>query len=219
MSSDLIPPVLAHASGTVLDIGPGSGTQMPLLRSPAIQAIYGAEPCVGLHSELRSRAVGEGLGAKYYILPCSVVAEELLPELRKEGVVGPETTSVDQLGGKGVFDTIICVRVLCSVPDLEKTVSALYSLLKPGGKVLVTEHVVNPWQTAKGSVVARFMQALYSMLGWSWFVGDCSLTRDTGEVLRRVADVDGGWESFELERSFGGSPIPYISGALVKKGS
>ncbi|KAF7587502.1 hypothetical protein BBP40_007175, partial [Aspergillus hancockii] len=123
-SSELIPPILAQATGTVLDVGPGTGTQMPLLRSPAIKAIYGAEPCAGLHSELRARAEAEGLSDKYHILPCSVVAAELGPQLRERGL--------DRSGRGGVFDTIICVRVLCSVPDLEKTVAELYSLLKPG---------------------------------------------------------------------------------------
>jgi SAM-dependent methyltransferase len=74
-------------------------------------------------------------------------ASDLGAKLRKQGL--------DQSTG-GVFDTIICVRVLCSVLDLEQTAEELYSFLKPGGKLLVTEHVVNPWRTAKGSVVARF---------------------------------------------------------------
>lgn len=219
-SGDLIPPLLARASGTVLDIGPGSGTQMPYLRSPAIRAIYGAEPCVDLHGELRASAQREGLNDKYRIVPSSVVAAELLPALQKDGVVSAETNSVDDLRAHGgVFDTIVCVRVLCSVPEMEKTVAELYALLRPGGKMLVTEHVVNPWRTAKGSFVARFMQSLYQALGWSWFLGDCCLTRDTGEMLKRAADMDGGWEVADLERSFGRSPLSYVSGVLVKRGA
>ncbi|KAE8349918.1 S-adenosyl-L-methionine-dependent methyltransferase [Aspergillus coremiiformis] len=214
-SSDLIPPVLAHASGLVLDVGPGTGTQMPLLRSPAIKTIYGAEPCHGLHEELRSRADAEGLGEKYHILPCSVVASELVPMLQEQGLLPAGTTALDQT--TGVFDTILCVRVLCSVPDLDQTARELYSLLRPGGKILVTEHVVNPWRTAKGSVVARAMQTFYELLGWSWYLGDCRLNRNTERALRRAADVDGGWESVELERWFGRTCLPYIAGVFVKK--
>ncbi|KAJ5688968.1 hypothetical protein N7462_003360 [Penicillium macrosclerotiorum] len=206
-SSDLIPPLLSTASGVVLDIGPGTGTQMPLLRSPAISAIYGAEPCVGLHATLRAKAASEGLDAKYHILPCGASAAELVPALQAAGV--------DQ--ASGVFDTILCVRVLCSVPEMERTARELYALLKPGGRVLVTEHVVNPWQAAKGSLAARVMQGVYMLLGWWFFVGDCCLDRDTEGALRAAADEDGGWESMSLERSFWWSPLPYISGALVKK--
>lgn len=117
----------------------------------------------------------------------------------------------------GVFDTIVCVRVLCSVPELERTAQELYALLRPGGQLLVVEHVVNPWRTAKGSIVARVMQAVYGFFGWSWFVGNCCLDRDTEMALRAAADRDGGWEVVELDRWFGRSPIPYISGVLVKK--
>jgi SAM-dependent methyltransferase len=184
---------------------------MPLLRlrAPAIKAIYGAEPCRGLHAELRARAEEEGLGQKYHILPCGAAAGELVPELQREGLLPAGDGDVEQVlaSAGGVFDTIVCVRVLCSVPELERTARELYSLLRPGGKLLVVEHVVNPWRTAKGSIVARAMQAVYGFFGWSWFIGNCCLDRNT----------DGGWDLVELERWFGRSPIPYISGVLVKK--
>ncbi|EAW12853.1 class I SAM-dependent methyltransferase [Aspergillus clavatus NRRL 1] len=215
-STDLIPSILAQASGVVLDVGPGTGTQMPLLRGPAITALYGAEPCAGLHAALRARADEEGLAGKYTVLPCGAAAAELVPELRRVGLVADEQGGVPE---GGVFDTIICVRVLCSVAEVEKTVGELYALLRPGGKMLVVEHVVNPWRTAKGSVLARVMQAVYMALGWGLFIGDCCLDRDTERVLRGAARADGGWESVELDRWFGRSPLAYISGVLVKKKS
>jgi SAM-dependent methyltransferase len=189
---------------------------MPLLTSPSIKALYGAEPCTGLHAELRARAVAQGISEKYHILPCGAAASELIPALKATGtgvVDGYETDA-----RVGVFDTILCVRVLCSVPRMERTIGELYGLLKPGGRLIVTEHVVNPWWRAKGSIVARFAQAVYQAFGWSWFIGDCCLTRDVEGARRRAADADGGWESFELERSFEWSALPYISGVLIKKG-
>jgi SAM-dependent methyltransferase len=188
---------------------------MPLLRSPAISAIYGAEPCHGLHAELRKKAAAEGLAEKYTILPCGVAASELIPALRDVGVSAE--AEINRQGG--VFDTIICVRVLCSIPEMDRTVRDLYSLLKPGGRLLVTEHVVNPWRTAKGSLAGRFAQAVYQLLGWSWYIGDCHLDRDTEKALRAAAAGDGGWESVQLERDFEWSAMPYIAGTFVKKTS
>lgn len=217
-SAALIPPILAHATGTVLDVGPGTGTQIPVMRkhAPGIKTVYGAEPCRGLHEELRAQARREGFEGRYHVLSCGVSAHELDPELRREGLIRGGREGEGQ-GQGGVFDTIVCVRVLCSVPDLEQRVKELYNLLRPGGKLLFVEHVVNPWQTAKGSVVARIMQSVYQVLGWSWFMGDCCLVRDTERVLRRVADEDGGWRVVDVERSFGWSAIAYISGVLVKR--
>ncbi|KAJ5573525.1 uncharacterized protein N7459_007952 [Penicillium hispanicum] len=214
-SAALLPALLSNAHGVVLDIGPGTGTQMPLLRSHAIQAIYGPEPCRGLHATLHAAAAAAGLAAKYHVLPCGAAASELLPALRATGTAVVDAYTRD--AAAGVFDTIICVRVLCSVPEMERTVRELYALLKPGGRMLVLEHVVNPWRTAKGSVVARAAQSVYQMAGWSFLVGDCCLTRDTETVLRAAADGDGGWASVELERWFEWSPMPHLSGVLVKK--
>lgn len=187
---------------------------MPLLKAPGIKAIYGAEPCIGLHAELRKRAFDEGLGGKYTILPCSVVKKELDRELEKVGLL--EDSSAGK--GQGVFDTIITVRVLCSVPEFEKTVEELYTLLKPGGKMLVVEHVVNPWRTPKGSILARVMQGVYHFLGWRWVMGDCCLNRDTEGVVKKVADRDGGWESADVERWFEATCMAYVAGIFVKKG-
>jgi hypothetical protein len=102
---------------------------------------------------------------------------------------------------------------------MERTVDELYGLLKPGGKLLVTEHVVNAWRTAKGSFLARVVQGVYQVFGWSFFIGDCALDRDTEGVLLRAARSDGGWEVVDLERSFAWSVMPYLSGTLVKKSS
>lgn len=212
-SSALVPPILARANGVVLDIGPGSGTQIPFFRatSSSIQTIYGAEPCQNLHSQLQARIDAAGLNGKYRIVHCSAEKESLVPAMEKIGLLA------DARDVKGVFDSIVCTRVLCSVPRPQETIEGLYKLLKPGGKLLVCEHVVNPWTTKKGSIISRGFQVLYTMLGWSFFMGDCHMNRDTGKFLREVAKADGGWESVELEPHFGWSTLPYVSGELVKK--
>lgn len=188
---------------------------MPLLRSSDITALYGAEPCIGLHSELRAKAISEGVSERYHILSCGVSAKDLLPALRdaETGVM----EAYDANPKNGIFDTILCVRVLCSIPDMDKTTKELYGLLKPGGRLLVTEHVVNKWATAKGSALARLAQATYMLLGWWFFIGDCCLDRDTEAALKSAADADGGWESVDVERSFEWSAMPYLSGILTKK--
>ena len=86
----------------------------------------------------------------------------------------------------------------------------------PEEKLLVVEHTVNAWRTRKGSLIARMLQTVYMLLGWSYFVGDCSLTRDTEGMLRK--DGARRWESIDIERHFGRAVITYISGVLVKKG-
>jgi SAM-dependent methyltransferase len=186
---------------------------MPYLIAPLrnISAIYGAEPCVGLHTTLRQRILSNGLDGKYHIVPSSVEKTELMAALeRHHGVVQTEAE-------KGIFDTILCVRVLCSVPDPAHTIADLYTLLRPGGQMLVVEHVVNPFPRKGSSLFSRVMQFVYGCMGWSFFLGNCHLNRDTMTHLLKAADRDGGWESLELEQRWPWSTLPYISGVLVKK--
>ncbi|EED12916.1 conserved hypothetical protein [Talaromyces stipitatus ATCC 10500] len=215
-SSALIPDILSKARGVVLDVGPGSGTQMPYFADLATKekasTIYGAEPCVGLHTELRQRILANGLDSKYHILSAAADKTQLVDALRREGV---------QFNDEGIFDTIVCIRVLCSVPNPAQTISDLYSLLQPGGQMLIVEHVINPFSLfgnrKGGNFLARVMQTVYTMLGWRFFIGDCDLLRDTETYLRNAAERDGGWKSFDLETRFTWSTLPYISGVLVKR--
>lgn len=197
----------------VLDVGPGSGTIIRHFDSAekSISKVYGAEPCVELHPLLRKNAGLTALGrdAKYETLLADAMGPSIARELKRVGVVGSVDDAVE------VFDTIVCVRVLCSVPDLDATIADLWKLLKPGGKLLVCEHIVNPWRKSEGSMIARVVQSLYMLIGWSYFVGDCSLTRDIEGALRAGEKR---WKSVELGRYFGRAVFCYVTGVLVKRG-
>lgn len=165
----------------MLDIGPGDGRQLVNYTNPGIKALYGAEPCVELHSGLQIAAEKAGLGEKLTILDCGAQRETLVPKLQELGLLGKGKV-------EGVFDTIVCSKVLCSVPNQKDTVASLYALLKPGGRLIVCEHVRNPWRTPKWSVVARAIQEFFMLQGWSWFLSGCQLTRNTDEVVKGVGE-------------------------------
>ncbi|KAI1497719.1 S-adenosyl-L-methionine-dependent methyltransferase [Biscogniauxia marginata] len=221
-SAILIPPLLSAASGIVLDIGPGSGTQIPLLAKHAdqISHIYGAEPSLALHKALSTSLTQNSLEEKYTIMACSAETTTLMPaitELVLESPQKPDLGTVD-VRNLEIFDTIICLRVLCSVESPKQTIQGLYNVLKPGGKMIICEHTVNPWRTAKGSVFARLLQILYTLCGWKFFMGNCHMDRDTRAFLMDAAKEDGGWDAVDLEYNFCWKPVPYLSGVLIKKG-
>jgi hypothetical protein len=54
--------------------------------------------------------------------------------------------------------------------------------------------------------------------GWSYFLSGCQLTRNTDDVLKTVADPDGGWEKVDLEYVVQWGTIPFVLGELVKRG-
>ncbi|KIW93243.1 uncharacterized protein Z519_05848 [Cladophialophora bantiana CBS 173.52] len=203
-SATLVPPLLSRAHGVVLDIGPGSGSYVSLFAdNPNISAVYGAEPTPGLHVPLQQRINEAKLTDKYHILSCTADKAEVLAALAKEGV---------RPSAKGIFDTIVCVRVLCSVPNLAQTASELYSLLRPGGELMIVEHIRNPW-TKNGSILGRAMQLLYHLLGWPFFLAGCNMDRDTPAVLKSAAP----WEAVDLKTHFEWTALPYVAGTLTKR--
>ncbi|KAF2749045.1 hypothetical protein M011DRAFT_466162 [Sporormia fimetaria CBS 119925] len=207
MSADLpghTAQLLHQCQGLILDIGPGTGEVLSRFDASKITAIYGAEPTADLHEGLRKNAEKTGLGQKYHVLRCGGEPESLYPALHKAGVLNPEAAAA-------TFDEICCIRVLCGVPEPAKTIRGLYALLKPGGRLVVCEHVVNPWKT-EGRFVARALQWVYSVMGWPFFMGGCELQRDTEDYLRR----GGVWKRVSLGYVEPETTIPFIVGELIK---
>jgi SAM-dependent methyltransferase len=213
MSEEMPGPIdelLSRCQGVILDIGPGSGELLRRFNTDKISAIYGAEPAAALHPGLLKNAKKAGFGDRYHALLCGGEPESLIPALHKSGIL--KVTGTGGTAEAGIFDEICCLRVLCGVPHPQETIKGLYALLKPGGRMVVCEHVVNPWRT-EGSVPARFMQMVYTLGGWPFFMGGCELQRHTLEFLREAGE----WEKFDLKFVGPKDGIPFVVGELVKK--
>ena len=137
-----VPKLIAKAHGTVLELGPGSGNQLPHYDISKIDRIYGVEPNVDLHDALRSKVKEHGLSDIYTIVPCVI---EDFAKLKEYGLE-PETVN-----------TVTSMQVLCSVPKPEALAKDLYRLLKPGGQMIVFEHVKSE------DYVSHLVQCLYSL--------------------------------------------------------
>jgi SAM-dependent methyltransferase len=194
-----VPSILSKAEGKILDVGTGSGSFVPYYVSSAVTKIDALEPSSELHPALRQSFIAAGLGDKHEIIHAAADLN-YLSQARK------------LCGDEGVYDTIVCIRVLCGIPDLEDSLVLLYGLLKPGGKLLFCEHVKNKWRTPAGGVVGRGLQIVFRALGWSFFMGNCRLDNDTVELIEKA----GKWESKEVKGNFEWSAIPFEMGTFVK---
>lgn len=121
-----VPALVYEAYGTVVELGPGTGQQIGRLDPSKLTTVYGIEPNVALHPELRARIAKAGLENIYTIVPCGI---EDRAELKKYGIES------------GSIDTVLSIKVLCSVPEPERMTRDLYRLLKPGGQLILSEHV------------------------------------------------------------------------------
>lgn len=138
----VVPHLVSLASGIVIELGPGMGSQIPRYDKSKVTKIYGIEPTANLHDALRTKVRQCGLEGVYEIVPCGI---EDVAGLRKHGI------------SLASADTVMSMQVLCSVPEPEEMVRRLYALLKLGGQMIVYEHVRSKdW-------VSRFVQSEFPL--------------------------------------------------------
>lgn len=76
------------------------------------------------------------------------------------------------------FDAAVVTLVLCSVPEPQQALSELLRVLKPGGSLLLIEHVIAP-RFGLLQLQQRVLDPLQQLLA-----DNCHLTRNTAAVLQ-----------------------------------
>src|SRR5271170_5513860 len=103
---------------------------------------------------------------------------------------------------------------LCSVPTSEKVIAAFYPLLKPGGTILLLEHVAAEYP------LPAFAQWAYTNFGWRWVMDGCEMNRPTGKYILESGKIEGrkGWKEIELsnfpEEGYW-TLVPHLVGKVV----
>ncbi|KAF1975106.1 methyltransferase [Bimuria novae-zelandiae CBS 107.79] len=196
-------PVVAPVSGVILDIGPGPGFWVDLYvkANTGDLKVYGVEPNVDAHSDLRMRVHQAGLDGVYNIIPAGI---ETIDKIEATGIDG-KTHKIE----KGSVDCIVTLLCLCGIPKPEKNIAELYQYLKKGGRWYVFEHVKH-----NGNWFMRLYQAIVNLF-WPHVVGGCELCRDTEQSLRNA----GSWDRIDLmqppeETWF--MTVPHRFGTLTK---
>ncbi|KAL8858901.1 MAG: hypothetical protein Q9178_004580 [Gyalolechia marmorata] len=188
-----VPALIASATGTVIEIGPGSGNQVSRYDRSKVTKIYGIEPTVSLHPKLRENIKKAGLSDIYTIVPCGI---QDIKTLQQYGI------------NQEAFDTVLSVQVFCSIPNPKEMAAALWRLLKPEGTMIVFEHVKSQ------DFVASKVQDLYNIV-WPYAFQGCQLNRDTARTFREA----GNWAKVDIQLSTpedAWQAIPHISGRLTK---
>lgn len=147
--------LLTPLSGTVLEIGSGTGINLQYFSSQ-LQRLVLTEPDPHMRRKLQQR-VGEAIPAHIEILAS-----------HSEQIGLPDAS----------FDHIVSTLVLCSVTHVEETLRELKRLLRPDGSLVLLEHV-----GSDDAKLFRFQRRLEPF--WKWFAGNCHLTRSTEQILKQ----------------------------------
>lgn len=146
--------VVPLAQGKVLEIGIGTGLNIPFYDKQRVTTITGVDPALRMHRLARKRIAQAGLDVDLIGL-----SAEKLP--------------VDDAS----FDTVVCTYTLCTIPDPAAALAEMRRVLKPGGKLLFSEHGHAPDKS-----VATWQTRLQPY--WRKLAGGCMLDRDIPLLLR-----------------------------------
>lgn len=145
--------VVPRAEGVVVEVGIGSGLNLPFYKSERVSQVIGLDPNASMLALGRARIAGAGVPLR--IIECSA---ESIP-LESEAA-----------------DCVVLTYTLCSVRDPGLTLGEIRRILKPGGRILFLEH-----GRSNEPRVARWQDRLNPL--WRRIGCGCNLNRDTLRLL------------------------------------
>ena len=148
--------IVPLAEGVVLEIGIGSGQNLPHYNANKVSKIIGVDPDeqIWKHSEKRRAA-------------CPI-------EIERIGLSGEDIPLE-----KNTVDSVVVTYSLCTIPDPVKALNEMKRILKPGGKILFSEHGKAP-----DGNVHRWQNRLDPV--WKKIAGGCHSGRDIPALFRQA---------------------------------
>ena len=161
--------VVPKAEGIVLELGCGSGTNFAMYDAGKVDKLYALEPAPGMIVKAKRTAGELGIGKSIEFL-----------ETGAENIPLPDKS----------VDTAVITFVLCTIPDWAGALAETRRVLKPGGKILFTEHGLAPDED-----ISKWQRRVEPV--WKPLLGGCHLTRDTLGLQR-----EGGFRSDDAETMY-----------------
>jgi SAM-dependent methyltransferase len=163
--------IVPRAEGVVLELGFGSGLNLPFYDAGKVTQLYALEPSEGMLARARKAAAGAAF-------PVAVL---------------PETAEALSLPAASV-DTVLVTYSLCTIPDAVSALEGARRALKPGGRLLFCEHGLSP-----DVGVARWQRRIEPV--WRPIGGGCHLSRDIPALIAAAGFRVTGLETMYLPRS------------------
>jgi len=148
--------VVPLAIGRVLELGIGGGLNLAFYDPARVGSVTGVDPSAELRQIAQAAPRPAGLKVEIF----DGRAEDL--------PFAPAT-----------FDTIVCTFTLCSVASPQAALREARRVLKPGGKLLFSEHGLAPDEAPR-----RWQHRLEPL--WSKIAGGCHLTRPVAATIARA---------------------------------
>jgi len=145
--------LVPRAIGIVLEVGFGSGLNLPFYDTGKVDKVWGLEPSAGMRRKALPAVAASPLNVEFIDLP----GEEIpLPA--------------------GSVDTVLLTYTLCTIPDAKAALEGMRRVLRPGGQLLFLEHGKAP-----DANVCRWQDRLNPL--WRKVAGGCNINRDIPALI------------------------------------
>ncbi len=159
--------VVPLAEGRVLEVGMGSGLNIDFYDPGKVELVWGLEPAKGMRKKALPRVESAPFRLEWLDLP------------------GEEIPLDDKSA-----DSIVMTYTLCTIPGWLAALRQMRRVLKPGGKLLFSEHGAAP-----DASVRRWQDRVTPY--WKKISGGCHLNREIPRLL-----AEGGFNVTHLETMY-----------------
>lgn len=146
--------VIPLATGNVLEIGIGSGLNLPIYNNENVKHLTGIDPS----KELWVKNIIDTKNLPFEFAFTEAFAENIPEEDNK-------------------FDTVVITYALCTISDPNKGLAEIRRVLKPNGKLIFCEHGKAP-----DKVIQKWQNLINPL--WKNISGGCNLNRDIPLIIQ-----------------------------------
>tara|TARA_B100000524_G_scaffold125148_1_gene61643 strand:- start:871 stop:1494 length:624 start_codon:yes stop_codon:yes gene_type:complete len=145
--------IVPNASGTVLEIGIGSGLNIPFYNISKIDKIYGLDPSIQLCKKAIKKAEEINMNIDFLFEG----AEEI--KLKSNSI-----------------DTVVITYTLCSIPNPMDALKEIKRVMRSDGNILFCEHGIAP-----DIKVSKWQNRINPI--WGKLFGGCNINRDIPSII------------------------------------
>lgn len=145
--------VVPMAEGLVLEVGIGSGLNIPFYDTAKIDKIIGLDPSEELNRMASKVAEKSGVPVEFMVSGAESIP---LPDNH--------------------VDTVLVTFTMCTIPDVASANKEMLRVLKPGGKMIFCEHGLAP-----DAGVSKWQDRLDPI--WGKIAGGCHLNRNIPSLI------------------------------------
>jgi ubiquinone/menaquinone biosynthesis C-methylase UbiE len=159
--------VVPRAEGRVLEIGFGAGHNLPFYDAAKVTHLWALEPSREMRAKAAERVKASPLEIEFLDLP------------------GEEIPLADNAA-----DNIVITYTLCTIPDVMRALGGMRRVLKPGGRMLFSEHGEAPDEN-----VRKWQRRITPV--WKKIGGGCHVGRPIPKLIQ-----DGGFAIEEMQTMY-----------------